>query len=136
MHYVVYTQIHNVAGTPAMSAPLGMSHDGLPIRSQFAAAKGREDLLYALAYELKPRNPGRRARRKSGCMTPAAPTGACPLLPYKRLSTHLTRELEPMPVIVAFGDFNTWGYDPATGGRFPRAAALAQRLAARARAGL
>ena len=26
-----------------------------------------------------------------------------------------------MSVIVAFGDFNTWGYDPATGGRFPRA---------------
>jgi lysophospholipase L1-like esterase len=26
-----------------------------------------------------------------------------------------------MPVIVAFGDSNTWGYDPATGVRFPRA---------------
>jgi lysophospholipase L1-like esterase len=26
-----------------------------------------------------------------------------------------------MPVIVAFGDSNTWGYDPATGGRFPHA---------------
>ena len=25
-----------------------------------------------------------------------------------------------MPVIIAFGDFNTWGSDPATGGRFPR----------------
>jgi lysophospholipase L1-like esterase len=25
-----------------------------------------------------------------------------------------------MPVIVAFGDSNTWGYDPATGIRFPR----------------
>lgn len=51
--YVLYTQIHNVAGTPAMSVPLGMSDDGLPIGSQFAAAKGREDLLYALAYELE-----------------------------------------------------------------------------------
>jgi amidase len=57
IHYVVYTQIHNVAGTPAMSAPLGMSHDGLPIGSQFAAAKGREDLLYALAYELEAAQP-------------------------------------------------------------------------------
>ncbi len=57
MHYVVYTQIHNVAGTPAMSAPLGMSRDGLPIGSQFAAAKGREDLLYALAYELEAAQP-------------------------------------------------------------------------------
>jgi lysophospholipase L1-like esterase len=26
-----------------------------------------------------------------------------------------------MPVIVVFGDSNTWGYDPATGARFPRA---------------
>jgi lysophospholipase L1-like esterase len=26
-----------------------------------------------------------------------------------------------MPVIVAFGDSNTWGYDPATGVRFPHA---------------
>jgi amidase len=51
--YVAYTPIHNVAGTPAMSVPLDMSHDGLPIGSQFAAAKGREDLLYALAYELE-----------------------------------------------------------------------------------
>ena len=56
-HYVLYTQIHNVAGTPAMSAPLGMSHDGLPIGSQFAAAEGREDLLYALAYELEAAQP-------------------------------------------------------------------------------
>jgi amidase len=57
MHYSVYTQLHNVAGTPAMSLPLGMSQDGLPIGSQFAAAKGREDLLYALAYELEAAQP-------------------------------------------------------------------------------
>ena len=57
MHYSVYTQLHNVAGTPAMSAPLGMSQDGLPIGSQFAAAKGREGLLYALAYELEAAQP-------------------------------------------------------------------------------
>lgn len=56
-HDVAYTQIHNVAGTPAMSAPLGMSQDGLPIGSQFAAAKGREDVLYALAYELEAAQP-------------------------------------------------------------------------------
>src|SRR5580658_2411409 len=57
MHYVVYAQLHNVAGTPAMSLPLGMSPDGLPIGSQFAAAKGGEDLLYALAYELEAAQP-------------------------------------------------------------------------------
>lgn len=51
--YVAYTPIHNVAGTPAMSVPLGMSKDGLPIGSQFAAAKGNEAMLLALAYELE-----------------------------------------------------------------------------------
>jgi amidase len=51
--YVAYTPIHNVAGTPAMSVPLGAGKNGLPIGSQFAAAKGNEGLLYALAYELE-----------------------------------------------------------------------------------
>jgi len=51
--YVAYTPIHNVAGTPAMSVPLGWGKNGLPIGSQFAAAKGNEGLLYALAYELE-----------------------------------------------------------------------------------
>ena len=53
IHYVSYTPIHNVAGTPAMSVPLGMSKDGLPIGSQFAAAKGGDGLLLSLAYELE-----------------------------------------------------------------------------------
>ena len=56
-HYVAYTPIHNVAGTPAMSVPLGMSRSGLPVGSQFAAAKGGEGLLYALAYELEAAQP-------------------------------------------------------------------------------
>lgn len=51
--YVSYTPVHNVAGTPAMSVPLGMSSDGLPIGSQFAAAKGQEGTLLSLAYELE-----------------------------------------------------------------------------------
>jgi amidase len=56
-HYVSYTPLHNVAGTPAMSVPLGMSKDGLPIGSQFSAAKGNEALLYGLAYELEQAQP-------------------------------------------------------------------------------
>jgi len=55
--YVAYTPLHNVAGTPAMSVPLGTGSDGLPIGSQFAAAKGGEGLLYALAYELEKAQP-------------------------------------------------------------------------------
>lgn len=57
VQYVCYTPIHNVAGTPAMSVPLGMSKDGLPIGSQFAAAKGGEATLLALAYELEQAQP-------------------------------------------------------------------------------
>jgi amidase len=56
-HYVAYTPVHNVAGIPAMSVPLGMSRDGLPIGSMFAAAKGGEGMLYALAYELEKAKP-------------------------------------------------------------------------------
>ena len=55
--YVAYTPIHNVAGTPAMSVPLGWAKNGLPIGSQFAAAKGDDGLLYALAYELEQARP-------------------------------------------------------------------------------
>jgi amidase len=55
--YATYTPIHNIAGTPAMSVPLGMSKDGLPIGSQFAAAKGGEAVLFALAYELERAQP-------------------------------------------------------------------------------
>ena len=51
--YVAYTPVHNVAGTPAMSVPLGMSKSGLPIGAQFAAAKGHDAMLLALAYELE-----------------------------------------------------------------------------------
>ncbi len=66
--YVTYTPIHNVAGTPAISLPLGMSKDGLPIGSQFAAAKGGEGVLLALAYELEAAQPwiGSRAPTYAG----------------------------------------------------------------------
>ena len=60
--YVAYTPIHNVAGTPAMSVPLTMGRTGLPIGSQFAAAKGNEGVLYALAYELEASMPWKDRR--------------------------------------------------------------------------
>jgi len=45
--------MHNVAGTPAMSVPLGRSDSGLPIGSQFAARAGNEQTLFGLAFELE-----------------------------------------------------------------------------------
>nr|WP_239521625.1 amidase family protein [Geodermatophilus sabuli] len=49
---VGYTPIHNVAGCPAMSLPLGRD-DGLPVGIHAAAAPGADRVLLALAYELE-----------------------------------------------------------------------------------
>lgn len=56
---VNYTPIHNIAGCPAMSVPLGWSDDGLPIGIHFSAAPGQEALLLALALELEAAAPWR-----------------------------------------------------------------------------
>jgi amidase len=49
---VGYTPVHNAAGCPAMSVPLGRS-DGLPVGMHFAARPGADGLLLALAHELE-----------------------------------------------------------------------------------
>jgi amidase len=59
IRYVSYTPVHNAAGTPAMSVPLGWSPAGLPIGTQFAARQGDEATLLALAYELEEAQPWR-----------------------------------------------------------------------------
>jgi amidase len=56
---VGYTPIHNIAGVPAMSVPLHFSCEGLPIGTCFAARRGAEDVLFALAYELEEARPWR-----------------------------------------------------------------------------
>ena len=50
---VGYTPIHNPAGCPAMTLPLGWDDDGLPIGVQFAAAPGQDARVLGLAYELE-----------------------------------------------------------------------------------
>lgn len=52
-----YTPIHNIAGCPAMSLPLGWSASGLPLGAQLAAAPGQDALLLGLAYELEAARP-------------------------------------------------------------------------------
>jgi len=53
IEYVGYTPIHNLAGAPAMSAPLYWTAGGLPIGTMFAARAGQERMLLELAYELE-----------------------------------------------------------------------------------
>jgi amidase len=54
---VCYTPIHSIVGCPAMSVPLYWSAAGEPIGSHFAAPRGREDVLFGLAYELERARP-------------------------------------------------------------------------------
>jgi len=55
--YVSFTPLNNAAGSPAISLPMGLSSDGLPIGVQFQAAHGNERLLLEIAFELEAANP-------------------------------------------------------------------------------
>jgi len=57
-----FTPVFNVAGTPAISLPLGMSRDGLPIGVQLVACFGAEDRLLRLAAQLEQALPWRHLR--------------------------------------------------------------------------
>jgi amidase len=59
-HYVAYTPLNNVAGTPAISLPAGASAAGLPIAVQISAAHGDERTLLELAFALEQDRPWRR----------------------------------------------------------------------------
>ena len=52
-HRATFTPVFNVTGTPAISLPLGMSGQGLPIGVQLAADMGAEATLLRLAAQLE-----------------------------------------------------------------------------------
>jgi amidase len=55
---VAFTHMQNVAGQPAMSVPLFHDEDsGLPVGVHLAAARGHDERLFALAYELEAARP-------------------------------------------------------------------------------
>ena len=51
--FVPFTAVQNASGAPAISLPLGMSEEGLPLGVQFAAKHGQDRTLLELAFELE-----------------------------------------------------------------------------------
>lgn len=55
--YVGFTPLNNVAGTPAISLPMGLAESGVPIGIQLSAAYGDERTLLEIAYEIEAAQP-------------------------------------------------------------------------------
>jgi amidase len=55
--FVGVTQLYNWTGQPAVSLPLGVDDDGLPVGIQLAARRLREDHLLDVAAELETARP-------------------------------------------------------------------------------
>ncbi|MES1927932.1 amidase [Salinisphaera dokdonensis CL-ES53] len=53
LKHVPFTQLANLTGVPAMSVPLHMTENGLPLGSQFIGSPGSEALLFQLAAQLE-----------------------------------------------------------------------------------
>ncbi|ASB91197.1 amidase [Bacillus sonorensis] len=51
--YTPFTQLANLTGQPAMSVPVHLTKDGLPLGVQFTAPKGKEHWLLRMAYSLE-----------------------------------------------------------------------------------
>jgi amidase len=62
--YVPFTPLFNTTGQPAISLPLHMSSDGVPVGVQFAARFGAEATLLSLAGQLEKASPW--AKRRPG----------------------------------------------------------------------
>ena len=51
--WIPFSAVFNITGQPAISLPLGVTADGLPVGVQLVAHPGREDLLLTLAAGLE-----------------------------------------------------------------------------------
>lgn len=68
--YVAYTPLNNIAGTPAISLPMGRTPRGLPIGVQLSGAYGDERTLLELAYLLEAEHPFPRIERDATVPAP------------------------------------------------------------------
>ena len=57
INFITFTPLANVTGDPAMSLPLGLSPNGLPIGSHFHSSIGTEQQLLELALQLEEASP-------------------------------------------------------------------------------
>ncbi len=57
VRYATFTPLHNAAGAPAVSLPLGQTSEGLPIGAHLSALHGDERTLLELSYELEDAHP-------------------------------------------------------------------------------
>jgi amidase len=56
-HYVAFTPLNNIAGTPGISLPAGVAANGVPIGVQLSAAYGDERTLLETAYLIEAEQP-------------------------------------------------------------------------------
>ncbi len=52
-----FTAIYNANGCPAMTVPMGLSAEGLPVGAHFGAALGQDGILFALAAQIERAQP-------------------------------------------------------------------------------
>jgi amidase len=57
--FAAYCGLYNVTGAPAISLPLGVDSNNMPVGVQFGAAYGNDALLLELAYQLEAARPWR-----------------------------------------------------------------------------
>jgi len=55
--YVAFTPLNNIAGSPALSFPMGMATEGVPIGVHLSAAYGDERTLLEVAFALEAEHP-------------------------------------------------------------------------------
>ncbi|MGH3351830.1 MAG: amidase [Nocardioides sp.] len=63
LRHVAFTPLQNVSGAPAISLPMALSDEGLPIGVQLSAAYGDERTLLELAYALEEQSPWPRIQQ-------------------------------------------------------------------------